>query len=81
MAEKRDGDEGLSETARALRGAAPYTDAVWKLLGGALVGVLGGYGLDRWWKTQPWMLLILSVLGIGVGFYGFLRDMMRLGRR
>lgn len=80
MAE-RDDDEELSTAARNMRAAEPYIGAVWKLVGGAVVGVLGGYFLDRWLGTRPWMLVGLSVVGIGVGFYGFLRDMMRLGKK
>ena len=73
MAEKQpqDGSE-LSETARQMRSAEPYISAVWKLVGGAVVGVVGGYLLDRWLGTGPWLLLGLSLVGICVGFYGFL---------
>ncbi|NNC08805.1 F0F1 ATP synthase assembly protein I, partial [Corallococcus exiguus] len=31
----------LGETARQMRAAEPYISAVWKLVGGAVVGVLG----------------------------------------
>lgn len=75
-----DGSE-LSETARQMRAAMPYVGAVWKLVGGAVVGVGGGYLLDRWLGTSPWLMLGLSLLGIGVGFYGFLHEMTRLSRR
>lgn len=85
MAEKEPGKdtEGseLGETARQMRAAEPYIAAVWKLVGGAVVGVLGGYYLDKWLGTSPWLLLGLSVAGISVGFYGFLREMARLGKR
>lgn len=78
--EPREGDE-LSDTARQLRAAEPYMSAVWKLVGGAVTGVLGGYFLDKKLGTGPWWLLGLSLLGICVGFYGFLHDMARLGKR
>ncbi|HYO54125.1 AtpZ/AtpI family protein [Archangium sp.] len=84
MAEKEpreDKGSELSETARQMRAAEPYISAVWKLVGGAVVGVLGGYYLDRWLGTAPWLLLGLSLVGISVGFYGFLREMARLGMR
>ena len=86
MAEKepgkdtREGGE-LSETARQMRAAEPYISAVWKLVGGAVVGVLGGYFLDKALGSSPWGMVGLSVLGISVGFYGFLHEMMRLGAR
>lgn len=75
-----DGSE-LSPTARQMRAAQPYIAAVWKLVGGAVVGVLGGRWVDRWLGTEPWALVALSVVGITAGFYGFLRDMARLGKR
>lgn len=75
-----DGSE-LGQTARQMRAAEPYLSAVWKLVGGAVVGVLGGYWLDKWLGTGPWLLLGLSLVGISVGFYGFLREMARLGKR
>ncbi|MCP3098381.1 AtpZ/AtpI family protein [Myxococcus sp. K15C18031901] len=75
-----DGSE-LGETARQMRAAQPYIAAVWKLVGGAVVGVLGGYWLDKALKTGPWLMVGLSLVGICVGFYGFLREMARLGKR
>jgi ATP synthase protein I len=75
-----DGSE-LSETARQMRAAEPYIGAVWKLVGGAVVGVLGGYFLDRWLGTTPWLLVALSSLGIGVGFFAFIQTMLRLGSK
>lgn len=80
--EDRSGDgRELGETARQMRAAEPYISAVWKLTGGAVVGVLGGYWLDKWLGTGPWLLVGLSLLGICVGFYGFLKEMARLGKR
>jgi ATP synthase protein I len=79
--EPRDEDDGLSPMARQMRAAAPYVSAVWKLVGGAVVGVLGGYFLDRRLGTAPWVMLGLSLVGISVGFYGFLREMARLEKR
>lgn len=71
----------LGSAAREMRAAEPYIGAVWKLVGGAVVGVLGGYFLDRLLGTTPWMLVSLSTLGIGVGFYAFIRAMLKLGAK
>jgi ATP synthase protein I len=76
----QDGEE-LSSTARQMQAAMPYMAAVWKMVGGAVVGVLGGLMLDRWLGTKPWLLVGFSVVGIVVGFYGFLHDMSRLGKK
>lgn len=76
-----DSDEELSTAAKQLRAAEPYISAVWKLVGGAAVGVIGGYFLDGRLGTRPWMMVALSVVGISVGFYAFLRAMMHLPNR
>jgi ATP synthase protein I len=78
---KKDEDDGLSDQARALRQAAPYMDAVWRLVGGAGIGVAGGYFLDRWLDTTPWLLLVGSVVGIGLGFAGFIIGITRSGKK
>lgn len=77
------GKEGgeLGTTARQMQAAMPYISAVWKMVGGTVVGVIGGLLLDRWLGTTPWMLVGLSVVGTVVGFYGFLREMTRLGKK
>ncbi len=71
----------LGNPARQMQAAMPYISAVWKMVGGAVVGVLGGLLMDRWLGTKPWGLVGLSVLGICVGFYGFLHEMTRLGKK
>ena len=81
MAEKKGEGDELSDAAKQLQAASPYISAVWKMVGGAVVGVLGGYLLDRWLNTRPWMLVALSVVGISVGFYGFIHDMLKLGKK
>jgi ATP synthase protein I len=85
MAEQRSpdrgGDEELSNAAKQLREAEPYLSAIWRLVGSALVGVLGGYLLDRWLGTKPWLLLAFSFLGVSVGFYTFVQAMLRLSKR
>jgi ATP synthase protein I len=74
-------DDGLADSARAIGQAAPYMDAVWRLVGGAGIGVGGGYFLDRWLNTSPWLLLAGSVVGLGLGMAGFLITVMRLGKK
>jgi ATP synthase protein I len=81
LALKKEDSSGLSETARTMQAANPYFSAVWKMVGGALFGVGGGYLLDKWLGTSPWILIGLSVAGISVGFYGFIRDMLRLSKK
>ena len=74
-------DDELSNAAKQMRAAQPWLGAVWKLVGGCAVGVLMGLGLDRWAGTGPWGLVGLSVVGIVVGMYAFIREASRLGKR
>jgi ATP synthase protein I len=71
-------DPTFSKAAEAYRKAQPYLDAVWQLVGGALVGTAGGYFLDRRLGTTPWLLIVLSLLGITAGFIGFITTVNRL---
>lgn len=74
-------DEGLSETARGYRAVEPYLSAAWRLVGGCVVGVIGGLLLDRWLGTRPWMTIILSFVGIVVGFYGLIVTLNALDKK
>lgn len=73
--------EGLSPMAKGIHSAQPWMDALWKLTGGAVVGVVGGWLMDRYLGTAPWGVVGLSTLGIGVGFYAFIRAALRLSRK
>lgn len=75
-----EGGDGLSPVARQMRAAQPWIGAVWKLMGGCAVGVIGGLWMDRRLGTGPWGLLGLSLVGISVGFYAFIRAALRLGK-
>ncbi len=44
--------------------------------------MLVGVAVDKWkgWE-QPWGLLGCSVLGLVVGFYGFIKGVMQMGKK
>ena len=66
-------DDGLSGLARAYQNAGPWLSAVWSLIGGPLFGGLVGYGVDHFAKWKgPWGFAAGLVVGIIVGFVGFL---------
>jgi F0F1-type ATP synthase assembly protein I len=44
-----------------------------RLAGGALVGGLFGYLLDRWLHTKPGLMILIGAVGFAVG----LRDMLK----
>lgn len=64
--------------AKAEREAAPWLSAVWQLTGATMVGAGMGYGVDRYFGSEPWGLLVGGLVGVGTGFYAFLRSVTRL---
>ena len=59
--------------------APPGEQSTWKALGelssmgiamvlATVIGLAGGYGLDRWLGTSPWLTLIGLSFGIVAGF-------------
>ena len=69
-----DGSE-LSPEARAQRAAAPYISAVWRVIGGVLVGGGAGWFIDGKLHSSPWGLIIGLFLGLGAGFYAMVQGL------
>ena len=42
-----------------------------------VIGLAGGYYLDRWLGTSPWLIMIGLGLGIVAGFVNFFRSVKR----
>ena len=45
-----------------------------------VIGLAGGYYLDRWLGTSPWLTLIGLVFGIAAGFVNLFRAVRRAER-
>ena len=45
-----------------------------------VIGLAGGYYLDRWLGTSPWLIMIGLGLGIAAGFVNLFRSVKRAGR-
>ena len=41
-----------------------------------VIGLAGGYYLDRWLGTSPWLILI----GLGLGIVGGIREPLSVGQ-
>ena len=67
----KDDDTKHSDTKsrnEALRGLAKISQIGLTMVSCVVVGVFLGYMLDRWLGTEPWLLLVLLLLGIAAGF-------------
>ena len=51
----------------------PVIFAAYGVIGAILLLGGGGYLLDRWMGTQPWLLLAGLVVGLCVAFYSLVR--------
>lgn len=52
--------------------------------GTELVGAIGGsaligYGLDRFFDTAPWIMIVMLVLGVGAGFMNVWKTTQNMG--
>jgi ATP synthase protein I len=56
-------------------------DASWQLVGSLGLWTLVGWFLDKKLGTGPWLLVVGSLLGIGLGFYLFFRVIADIGKR
>ena len=50
------------------------------LVAATAIGLAIGYGLDRWFGTNPWLTLTFTLLGIAAGFVNLFRDLGLIGR-
>lgn len=64
----------------------PQTPAGWafrlsvELVAGLVVGGVIGWALDRWFGTNPLMLIIFFLLGAVAGIYNVIRSAMQMNR-
>ena len=52
-----------------------------EMLVAVLIGTFGGYLLDRWLHTKPWLLIAGFVLGAAAGFRNIFRLFGQSGNR
>ncbi len=57
------------------RKIAELSSLVLMLPSSIAVGLFLGYYLDKLFKTQPWLLLVFTLLGVISGFYSLIRGL------
>jgi len=51
-----------------------------EMVSGVVAGGAIGWFLDRWLKTEPWLLILFAVLGIAAGLMNVMRAAAAMGR-
>jgi ATP synthase protein I len=74
------GDE-LSGFAKAYRAAGPWLNASAKLTTAPALGCAVGWWIDSRNGSAPWGLLIGAMIGMTVGFVGFIADVLRMSKK
>ena len=67
-------ERSLNAFRSTVMGAGPAAAAGYTLVGAILVLGGLGYGVDAWWGTRPWGLLVGLALGLIIGFYELVKS-------
>jgi ATP synthase protein I len=68
--------EDRNSFAEAMRQVAPYLNLGLTFAVTVGMGVAGGWWLDRWLNTSPYLLLAGILVGLVAAFVGFLRTVL-----
>lgn len=60
-------------TAEGIRKSGLAYGAVTILIGSILIFLAVGWGVDRYFQTSPWGIVVGIILGAIIGFYQFIR--------
>lgn len=60
-----------------LNNYAKYSSIAFQMLAIILLGVFGGYKLDRWLNTLPVFTVILSLLSVVIAIYSIVKDLLK----
>jgi F0F1-type ATP synthase assembly protein I len=52
-----------------------------EFVGTIAAGVFVGYQLDRYFRTEPWLVMTMTVAGTVIGFYRMVQILRSLERR
>ena len=59
---------------------AKFGALAFEFVGTIAAGVFIGYQLDRYFATDPWLVLIMTLAGTAVGFYRMVQVLRRFER-
>lgn len=59
---------------------AKYGSVAFEFLGSIAAGVFLGSTLDGWLRTEPWMVVCMTIAGTAIGFYRMIQILLRFQR-
>ena len=59
---------------------AKFAAVAFEFLGSIAAGVFVGSGLDIWLRTEPWMVLVMTIAGTAIGFYRMIHILRQFER-
>ena len=59
---------------------AKFFAVAWEFIGCVVAGVFIGYQLDRYFVTDPWLVLTMTIGGTAIGFYRMVQVLRRFER-
>ncbi len=57
---------------------AKYSAVAFEFIASIVAGVFIGNALDAWFRTQPWMVLAMTIAGTVIGFYRMIQTLQHL---
>ncbi len=81
MAERPHGPGDSNRPGDETRDAFRYMDVGWSMLASVTGGLLGGWLLDRWLHTGPWLLVTGALRGIAIGLYELIMVALKAEKR
>lgn len=59
---------------------AKFASVAFEFLGSIAAGVFVGSALDAWLRTEPWLVLSMTIAGTAIGFYRMIQILQRFER-
>jgi len=59
---------------------AKYGSVAFEFIGSIAAGVFVGSALDAWLRTEPWLVLGMTIAGTVIGFYRMVQILLRFQR-
>lgn len=76
----REGPNGQAAPTAALVRYAKYGAVAFEFVGAIAAGVFIGYQLDRYFATDPWLVMTMTIVGTVTGFYRMIQILRRFQR-